>query len=56
MSKMEKFDIGEVAVNAYSQEVEIIDITGDEVVFRWIYQDSVDVLNVDDFDKFFRKI
>jgi hypothetical protein len=56
MRDMIPYDIGDIAVNVYGQEVKIKDIANGEVVFEWCGQDSIDVLTCDEFDEHFRKV
>lgn len=56
MSGTIQFDIGDVAVNAYSQEVEVMEVENDEIVFKWLHQDSIDVLSTDEFIRYFKKV
>ena len=53
MKALIPFEIGDIAVNAYNQKVRIDDICNDEVVFVWLYQDSVEVVSIDEFDEHF---
>lgn len=50
------FSIGDNAVNVFSQEVLILDIDDESVVFEDVNNDSVDVLRVEEFNKLFQPI
>ena len=43
-------------VNAYSQEVIVDDVVDGVVVVKWVYQDSVDIIDIDDFMENFQYI
>jgi hypothetical protein len=48
------FKKGDIAVNVYSQEVEITDIDNDSIVFVNILNDSVDVLRIEEFNRIYK--
>jgi hypothetical protein len=56
MKALIPFDNGDYAINIYGQDVKIIDIANDEVVFIWLYDGSADVMSVDEFDEHFDPI
>lgn len=44
--------IGQKFYNAYGQEVEVVEVSDVEVVFYYIAQDSVDVMDIEDFKRY----
>ncbi len=46
--------IGQKFYNSYGQEVEVVEVNDSEVVFYYVAQDSVDVMDIEDFKRYFR--
>ena len=56
MKALIPFTTGDYAINGFKQQVKIVDICGDDVIFTWIEQDCIDILSTDEFDELFKPI
>ena len=56
MKALIPFDNGDYAINGYKQKAKIIDISNNEVVFKWVHDGSTDIMSVDEFDEHFAPV